>query len=183
MLTRRRGERGMIALEAVVVTPVLILMVLLVLWAGRMGRIEARADSVAAEAATAAAAACQRESNCAGDLREMEGLAQAVIAYKDWPQLSCLGGVEPPERPLPPWSVTVLAGTGRALEHPATGRLALERGLVTVRTHLPAGGAAGVTEITVEWSCAAAVGSWPVPGTVPSRTVTGAATTRVRTLP
>ncbi len=53
------GDAGSVPLELVLLVPVLVLLTLFVLWAGRGGRAGLTADLAAEEAATAAALCCE----------------------------------------------------------------------------------------------------------------------------
>ncbi len=112
----RRGA-GSASLELVILTPVMMLLMLLVLWAGRVGRAELAAVLAAEEAAVAAGVACAAGQWPGIALQQQDSCAETVAAdvLRSRPGLSdlCIGG----PRPLPS------AGSGRATDE----------GLVTLR--------------------------------------------------
>ena len=86
-----RGEAGSTSYELVLLMPVLVLMVLFVLWAGRTGQARLAAELAAEEAATAAAVCCSAE-----EVDKREAVVGAVLAGR--PELDFLCVNEP--RPL-----------------------------------------------------------------------------------
>ena len=86
--TRRTDDSGSAALEFVILTPVLTLLVLFLLWAGGTGHARLAADLAAEEAATAAALCCD-----AGDEERRERVVEAILSGK--PELSRLCVTEP----------------------------------------------------------------------------------------
>ena len=86
--TRRTDDSGSAALEFVILTPVLTLLVLFLLWAGGTGHARLAADLAAEEAATAAALCCD-----AGDEERRERVVDAILSGK--PELSRLCVTEP----------------------------------------------------------------------------------------
>ena len=89
--TRRTDEAGSAALEFVILTPVLTLLVLFLLWAGGTGHARLAADLAAEEAATAAALCCDSD-----DDERREFVVEAILSGKT--ELSRLCVTEP--RPL-----------------------------------------------------------------------------------
>ena len=75
------------SLEVVLVVPVLMLLALFVLWAGRGGRAALMADLAAEEAATAAAVACED-----GDPAGCEGFVADVLSARPGMDFLCIGG-------------------------------------------------------------------------------------------
>ena len=97
-----RSESGTVSLELVLLVPVLVLLTLFVLWAGRGGRAGLTADLAAEEAATAAAYCCEEED--AGDAGR-EALAEDFLAARPGLEFLCVGGLRPgadPDRPGDP---------------------------------------------------------------------------------
>ena len=86
--TRRTDDSGSAALEFVILTPVLTLLVLFLLWAGGTGHARLAADLAAEEAATAAALCCD-----ASDEERRERVVEAILSGK--PELSRLCVTEP----------------------------------------------------------------------------------------
>ena len=86
---RRRSDAGSTSLEVVLLVPVLMLLALFVLWAGRGGRAGLIADLAAEEAATAAALACEAE---AADDSECEALVADVLSARPGLDFLCIGG-------------------------------------------------------------------------------------------
>ncbi len=86
----RRGEAGSTSLEVVLLVPVLMLLALFVLWAGRGGRAALMTDLAAEEAATAAALTCEedREAEC-------EDLVTDVLSARPGLDFLCIGGPRP----------------------------------------------------------------------------------------
>lgn len=90
------------SLELVLLVPVLMLLTLFVLWAGRGGRAGLIADLAAEEAATAAALCC--EEGPAGEL-DRESVAEEVLRARPGLDFLCIGGIRPgadPDRPGEP---------------------------------------------------------------------------------
>lgn len=85
-----RGEEGSAALEFVILAPLLVLLALLVLWAGRSGRAGLVADLAAEEAATAAALCCAE-----GDAEARERVVAKVLEARPGLGHLCPGGVRP----------------------------------------------------------------------------------------
>lgn len=89
------GERGAAApLELVLVTPVLILLVLFVLWAGRGSRAGLVADLAAEEAAVVASLCCGNESGPAA-AAERETVVRQVLSARPGLDFLCIGGPQP----------------------------------------------------------------------------------------
>ena len=89
------GERGAAApLELVLVTPVLILLVLFVLWAGRGSRAGLVADLAAEEAAVVASLCCGNESGPAA-AAERETVVGQVLSARPGLDFLCIGGPQP----------------------------------------------------------------------------------------
>ena len=186
MLSARRDERGTVALEIVILAPVLMGLALFVLWTGRVGRLEVQADTAAAEAAHAASAACSPATDCIADLLSMEGLAHGILTFKDWTRALCIGGPQAPLRSAVPapaghWLPRMLPGGVAGLEHTTTGQVAIAGGYVALRTHLPPGARVGVTEVAVEFTCLTDGGLVPLQGLVQHKTVWASGTARLRT--
>ena len=92
----RRGAEGNVALEVVLLVPVMVLLALLVLWAGRGGRTELAADLAAEEAAVAASLCCLEDDpalpeNAAG----REAVVEDVLAARPGLDFLCIGGPQP----------------------------------------------------------------------------------------
>lgn len=91
------GERGAAApLELVILAPLLILLVVFVLWAGRAGRAVLVADLAAGEAAVAAAVCCEHGSSPEAEQAREEVVEQVLSARPSLDYL-CIGGVRPAE--------------------------------------------------------------------------------------
>ena len=93
---RRRGrdDAGTMSLEIVLLMPVLMLLALFVLWAGRAGRAVLMVDLVAEEAATAAALGCEKGLDDA-----CEDLVDGIVSARPGLGFLCVGGVRPgPDR-------------------------------------------------------------------------------------
>ena len=93
---RRRGrdDAGTMSLEIVLLMPVLMLLALFVLWAGRAGRAVLMVDLVAEEAATAAALGCEKGADDA-----CEDLVDGIVSARPGLGFLCVGGVRPgPDR-------------------------------------------------------------------------------------
>ena len=93
---RRRGrdDAGTMSLEIVLLMPVLMLLALFVLWAGRAGRAVLMVDLVAEEAATAAALGCEKGADDA-----CEDLVYGIVSARPGLGFLCVGGVRPgPDR-------------------------------------------------------------------------------------
>ena len=87
---RGRSDAGSTSLEVVLLVPVMMLLALFVLWAGRGGRAGLIADLAAEEAATAASLACER-----GQDRECEDLVADVVSARPGLDFLCIGGARP----------------------------------------------------------------------------------------
>ena len=82
------------SLEIVLLMPVLMLLALFVLWAGRAGRAVLMVDLVAEEAATAAALGCEKGLDDA-----CEDLVDGIVSARPGLGFLCVGGVRPgPDR-------------------------------------------------------------------------------------
>ena len=81
----------MAPLELVLVTPVLVLLVLFVLWAGRGGRAGLVTDLAAGEAATVASL----YSDDQADFEERERVVEQVLSARPGLDLLCIGGARP----------------------------------------------------------------------------------------
>ena len=82
------------SLEIVLLMPVLMLLALFVLWAGRAGRAVLMVDLVAEEAATAAALGCEKGADDA-----CEDLVDGIVSARPGLDFLCVGGVRPgPDR-------------------------------------------------------------------------------------
>ena len=97
---RRRNESGATAsLELLALTPLLALLVLFVLWAGRSARAGLVADLAAEEAAVAAALCCDApppaDSDAANAALQREYIAGAVLASRPGLDYLCLEGPAP----------------------------------------------------------------------------------------
>ena len=78
--------------ELVLLVPVLVLLTVFVLWAGRGGRVALTAD-LAAEEAAAAAALCCEEGAAGGPDRDV--LVEEMLGARPWLEFLCVGGVRP----------------------------------------------------------------------------------------
>ena len=87
---RGRGEAGSTSYELVLLMPVLILMVLFVLWAGRTGQARLAAELAAEEAATAAAVCCS-----ADEVDKREAVVGAVLAGRPEIEFLCINEPRP----------------------------------------------------------------------------------------
>ncbi len=87
-----RGQAGTASLELMLVVPVLVLLTVFVLWAGRAGRARLVADLAAGEAAAAAALCCEDGPNGAA-AREL--LVENLLAARPSLEFLCIGGVSP----------------------------------------------------------------------------------------
>ena len=83
-------------LELVLLVPVLMLLTLFVLWAGRGGRAGLTADLAAEEAATAAALCCEEGPNFESD---RDALVADILASRPGLQFLCVGGLRPAADP------------------------------------------------------------------------------------
>lgn len=91
------GERGAAApLELVILAPLLILLVVFVLWAGRAGRAVLVADLAAGEAAVAAAVCCEHGSSPEAE-QAREEVVEQVLRARPSLDFLCIGGVRPAE--------------------------------------------------------------------------------------
>ncbi len=88
----RRDQSGTVSLELVLLIPVLMLLTLFVLWAGRGGRAALTADLAAEEAATAAALCCDEDDAGAAD---RETVAEDVLESRPGLEFLCVGGLRP----------------------------------------------------------------------------------------
>ena len=79
-------------LELVLLVPVLVLLTLFVLWAGRGGRAGLTADLAAEEAATAAALCCEEGDAYQAD---RDALVADLLASRPGLQFLCIGGLRP----------------------------------------------------------------------------------------
>ena len=84
------------SLELVMLVPVLVLLTLFVLWAGRGGSVALTADLAAEEAATAAALCCE-EDDKGGEDRET--LVEDMLASRPGLEYLCVDGPRPVARP------------------------------------------------------------------------------------
>ena len=80
------------SLELVLVVPVLVLLAVFVLWAGRGGRAALTADLAAEEAVTAAALCCEEDSGGAGG---REALVEDMLEARPGLGFLCIGGPRP----------------------------------------------------------------------------------------
>ena len=87
------NERGAAApLELVILAPLLMLLVVFVLWAGRGGRAVLVADLAAGEAAVAAAVCCEDGPS---DQSKREAVVSQVLSARPNLDFLCIGGVRP----------------------------------------------------------------------------------------
>ena len=86
---RARSDAGSMSLEVVLVVPVLMLLALFVLWAGRGGRAALITDLAAEEAATAAALSCEK-----GEDDACQDLVGDVLSAKPGLDFLCIGGAQ-----------------------------------------------------------------------------------------
>ncbi len=89
---RGRGQAGTASLELMLVVPVLVLLTVFVLWAGRAGRARLVADLAAGEAAAAAALCCENGSNGAA---AREVMVEDLLEARPSLEFLCIGGVRP----------------------------------------------------------------------------------------
>ena len=80
------------SLELVLLVPVLVLLTVFVLWAGRGGRAALTADLAAEEAVTAAALCCEEDT---GGASGREALVQDVLEARPGLGFLCIGGPRP----------------------------------------------------------------------------------------
>ena len=80
------------SLELVLLVPVLVLLTVFVLWAGRGGQVALTADLAAEEAATAAALCCEEDS---GGSAGREALVEDVLEARPGLGFLCIGGPRP----------------------------------------------------------------------------------------
>ena len=80
------------SLELVLVVPVLVLLTVFVLWAGRGGRAALTADLAAEEAVTAAALCCEEDS---GGASGREALVEDMLDARPGLGFLCIGGPRP----------------------------------------------------------------------------------------
>lgn len=89
----KADERGAAApLELVILAPLLMLLVVFVLWAGRGGRAVLVADLAAGEAAVAAAVCCEDDPS---DQSKREAVVSQVLSARPNLDFLCIGGVRP----------------------------------------------------------------------------------------
>ena len=88
----RSGEAGTVSLELVLLVPVLVLLTVFVLWAGRGGRAALTADLAAEEAATVAALCCEEDEAGAAD---REALVEDMLEARPGLGFLCIGGPRP----------------------------------------------------------------------------------------
>lgn len=92
-------EAGSASLELLILAPALMTLVLLVLWAGRVGRAGLVADLAAAEAAVAAAVACSSDQSPGVDPQHHDACAEAaaadILSMKPGLADQCIGGPRP----------------------------------------------------------------------------------------
>ena len=86
------GELGSVSLELVLLVPVLVLLTVFVLWAGRGGRVALTADLAAEEAVTAAALCCEED---AGGASGREALVEDMLEARPGLGFLCIGGPRP----------------------------------------------------------------------------------------
>ena len=94
--SERSDDAGSVSLELVLLVPVLVLLTLFVLWAGRGGRAGLTADLAAEEAATAAALCCDEG---VGGEADREALAADVLRARPGLEFLCVGGLLPGAAP------------------------------------------------------------------------------------
>lgn len=87
---RRRAEAGTSSYELVLLMPVLVLMVLFVLWAGRTGQARLAADLAAEEAVTAAAVCCGPD-----EIDRREQVVDAILNGRPELDFLCIHGARP----------------------------------------------------------------------------------------
>lgn len=88
-------EKGAAApLELVILAPLLMLLVVFVLWAGRSGRAVLVADLAAGEAAAAASVCCEDDPSAHA---EREAVVRRVLKARPNLQFLCIGGIRPAE--------------------------------------------------------------------------------------
>lgn len=95
-MLRSRSDAGSVSLELVLLVPVLVLLTLFVLWAGRGGQVALSADLAAEEAAAAAAFCCEEGSAGAEDREE---IAHDMLRTNPYLGLLCIGGPQPAAQP------------------------------------------------------------------------------------
>ena len=81
------------SLELVLLVPVLVLLTVFVLWAGRGGRAALTADLAAEEAATVAALCCEEDP--AGAAEDREALVEDMLEARPGLGFLCIGGPRP----------------------------------------------------------------------------------------
>ena len=91
-----RGVEGNVALEVLILVPVMMVLTLFVLWAGRGGRTELLADLAAEEAAVAASLCCLGDDpELAENVDGREAVVEDVLAARPGLDLLCIGGPRP----------------------------------------------------------------------------------------
>ena len=88
----RLDQSGSVAFELVLLVPVLVLLTVFVLWAGRGGRAALTADLAAEEAVTAAALCCEEDT---GGASAREALVEDVLDARPGLGFLCVGGPRP----------------------------------------------------------------------------------------
>ena len=88
----RLDQSGSVSFELVLLVPVLVLLTVFVLWAGRGGRVALTAD-LAAEEAAAAAALCCEEGDAGGPDRDV--LVEGMLEARPGLEFLCVGGLRP----------------------------------------------------------------------------------------
>ncbi len=113
---RGRPDTGSTALEVVLLVPVMTLLALFVLWAGRGGRTALITDLAAEEAATLAALACDNPQSS-----ECEVLVEDLLSARPGLDFLCIGGARPAqvegvqvEHRIVSGKVVAFDGTGEA---------------------------------------------------------------------
>ena len=88
------------ALEVVILVPLMVLLAVFVLWAGRGGRAALLADLAAEEAAVAASLCClEDDPTLASNLEAREAMARDILAARPGLELLCIGGPRPAAGP------------------------------------------------------------------------------------
>ena len=94
---RRLGDQsGSVSLELVLLIPVLVMLTVFVLWAGRGGRVALTADLAAEEAATAAALCCGEGKGFGPD---REAVVEDMLESRPGLGFLCIGGARPDAPP------------------------------------------------------------------------------------
>ena len=89
-----RDEAGTAPLEMVLVAPVLVLLVVFVLWAGRSGRAGLVSDLAAEEAAVVASVCCD-DGEGGGGPAAREAVVADVLSARPGLDFLCIGGARP----------------------------------------------------------------------------------------